>query len=275
MLPIFEPILKMQLITLPSLSEQHNTPLIPALKYAPNTVHLKSNGDSTFRMIERLQKLGYTIPSSDYFLPWLMFDHPEALVQHLRAGIDRMIVDYIKSNNQRLLVSIFHHIQAYGGTGYLSFYEKGNGLDENFNVHTYEMAVHLARQGTIDDALTELIALKHFNLEQASTHLAIWTSALQGIVMDGPRQLPPITDTLQYLIYGGKPITWNSYGRYVNDLYTALALINNNRSNLVELSDLVEYLKAYAQSKEGVLWIARRIAPGKAFIEDKTQQAAL
>ena len=178
------------------------------------------------------------------------------LIGYLENIINQKIKNYLITNDENLLISIFNSIQIWGGNSARMFYFK-NGFEKNFNLNSYKEAVLILRSGKKDSFLNAIESFKKMqkiNIAYASKHFSFWTSDLIGFEYKYPQQLPILDRLINNLVYGkSNQPDYRHYKKYVNDMFE----ISNYLK--IDIQIIERNLFNFADTEEGKNWIKIRL----------------
>lgn len=227
--------------------------ILPDIRFTSVTPELKRKNFTIRGIIGTLKK-----PLGSDYLESLLPDNYENLTDHilikeLADSINLNIQATIESNDFsdfKMIRSIFDKIQIWGGIWGGNPYLKAGGINKNLSIQHYVSGIQEIRTGNYVAANKVFReGIKIFNIAFASKHYSFWTSDLQGIKNEGPRQLPILDSLINKLCYNqfNQP-NYKDYDQYVEDIYNARLFIKSTQSVDLTIQSLERQLFNYADA---------------------------
>lgn len=210
----------------------------PHINNFPKKISLLKDSERLRLSISRMKTLQENkniVIHTHSFIPNNDIDFGQATFE-IESHIERLIKEYVYSNDNNKLIEIFHFIQLWGGITGRNIYVKNGGFENNFSLGTYKAIIEIAtniNQETrkADLKKVELLSkqIKNIGISFTTKHLSFWTRFTNKHHFI----LPVLDSTLSLnLMYKCNP-TWNDYKHYVEQMQKE-ASINNTTVTILE-----------------------------------------
>lgn len=179
--------------------------------------------------------------NTKFFIPNENIDFGKATFE-IEKHIEKLIKEYVYSNDDNKLIEIFHFIHFWGGITGRNIYVKNGGFENNFNLDAYKAIVEIAiniNPETCKDDLKKVEVLskqiKNIGISFTTKHLSFWSrfSNKNNFI------LPVLDTTLSLnLLYKCNP-SWNDYRKYVEQMQ--IEVITKNTTVTILERELYNY----------------------------------
>ena len=149
-------------------------------------------------------------------------DNYPMAVQRMEDRIAGYIKEYLNNPTDNNLISVFHHIQFWGGTYGKNIYARNGGFDNNFKIdiykHIIEKTIHLS-QDNLCNELNEIEKLfnsiPQLGISFGTKHLRFWSLNANKNKIELPIMDSVIADEL---LKNRKYLAWKYYCSYVKQM---------------------------------------------------------